>query len=207
MNRKLSETAAVQELIGFAQNRLGQSRAAEKTLTQLIEERGPSSEVNGLLGRVYKDDWKQAKEAGDTRTARSCLKKAIDTYLTGFETDWRDPYPGVNAVTLMEVADDPRRHELIHAVRYSTNRRLARKVKADYWDHATSLELAILADDTSAADVALDETLSAARELWQLETTAENLHLIVDARASRQGSTRTANEALDEVTKKIKSWT
>jgi hypothetical protein len=206
MNPKLSETPAVQELIGFAQNRLGQSRAAEQTLMQLIKKRGPSSEVNGLLGRVYKDDWKKAKEAGDTRVARSCLKRAIDTYLTGFETDWRDPYPGVNAVTLMEVSDDPRRHELIHAVRYSANRRLARKVQADYWDHATSLEMAILADDASAADDALDETLSAASELWQLETTAENLQLIVDARASRQGNVRAANEALDEVTRKIKSW-
>jgi tetratricopeptide (TPR) repeat protein len=206
MNPELSKTAAVRELVGFAQNRIGQSREAEETLQRVIDARGPSSEVNGLLGRVYKDRWKKALKAGDTFVADTCLTNAIDTYLEGFETDWRDPYPGVNAVTLMEVADDDRRHELIHAVRYSVKRRLSRKGLADYWDHATNLELAILADDAGASR-ALGAALSAARVRWELETTAENLQLIADARASRQGSTTIANVALNEFTKRINNWT
>jgi hypothetical protein len=205
MNPKLSETAAVQELVGFAQNRLDQSFAAEQTLKRIIEARGPSSEVNGLLGRVYKDRWKKAMKAGDSFIAETCLTDAIETYLEGFETDWRDPYPGVNAVTLMEVADDPRRHELIHAVRYSVKRRLARKALADYWDYATNLETSILADDASASR-ALGQALSAARAKWELETTAENLQLIADARATRQGSTAFASVALNEFTKRINNW-
>jgi len=36
-------------------------------------------------------------------------------------------------------------------VRYAARRRLARKGQADYWDHATRLELAILANDDNGA--------------------------------------------------------
>jgi len=207
MDTALSQTAAVRELVGFAQNRLGQSREAEQTLRQVIDARGPSSEVNGLLGRVYKDRWKKALKAGDARLARSHLTKAIATYLEGFETDWRDAFPGVNAVTLMEVTDDPRRHELVHAVRYSVKRRLARKGLADYWDHATNLELSIVADDETEFESSLDEALSTARERWQLKSTAETLQMIADARASRQSSSTIANDALSEFTKRINNWT
>jgi hypothetical protein len=207
INPELSQTAAVRELVGFAQNRLHQSDEAEKTLTKIIEARGPSSEVNGLLGRVYKDRWRQAVKAGSTFVANACLKNAIKTYLEGFETDWRDAYPGVNAVTLMEVADDSRRHELIPAVRYSVKRRLARKGLPDYWDHATNLELSVLADDEASAADALGDALSTVRDQWELETTAENLQLIVEARASRQGSSTLANIVLTELTKRINNWT
>ena len=33
--------------------------------------------------------------------------KAVDAYRRGFEADWREVYPGVNAVTLLEVKGDP----------------------------------------------------------------------------------------------------
>jgi hypothetical protein len=204
MDRTLAQTAVVRQLVAFAQNRLGQSREAEETLKQVIASRGPSSEVNGLLGRVYKDRWEKALKAEDFR-AKAYLKQAIQTYLEGFEADWRDPYPGVNAVTLMEVADDPRRNELIHAVRYSAERRLARNAQPDYWDHGTRLELAVLADDAEASNEALGDALLAARERWELETTARNLHLITDARASRQGNT-TAALILEQLTKSIGNW-
>jgi hypothetical protein len=129
------------------------------------------------------------------------LKRAIETYLEGFEADWRDAYPGINAVTLMEVADDPRRHELIPVVRYSVERRLARKAVADYWDYATRLELAVLADDMDASADALGAAVSAARQRWELETTARNIGLIVKARASRPGGSTGASVVLAELTK------
>ena len=71
-------------------------------LAEVIAEFGPSSETNGLLGRIYKDRWDLAKKEG-LPEARALLKSAIDTYLAGFEADWRDAYPGINAVTLMEM--------------------------------------------------------------------------------------------------------
>jgi tetratricopeptide (TPR) repeat protein len=203
MDRTLSQTTVVLELLAFAQNRLGQSREAEATLKQVIGMRGPSGEVNGLLGRVYKDQWEKAVSSGDAFLAKAYLKKAIETYLEGFEADWRDAYPGINAVTLMEVADDARRHDLIPVVRYSVGRRLARKIGADYWDHATRLELAVLADDMDTSAEALGTALSMSPKKWELETTARNICLIVNARTSRQAAATGASVVLAELMKHI----
>ena len=61
-----------------------------------------------------------ASKAGEELLAQGCLDKAIDAYLHGFEADWRDAYPGVNAVTLMELKEppDPRRARLLPVVKY-----------------------------------------------------------------------------------------
>ena len=80
------------------------SEEAENVLRGVLEKRGPSSETNGLLGRVYKDRWAAEREHSRVR-ARGFLKQAIEAYRAGFEADWRDAYPGVNAVTLMEILD------------------------------------------------------------------------------------------------------
>jgi tetratricopeptide (TPR) repeat protein len=203
MDGTLAQTTVVLQLLAFAQNRLGRSREAEETLKQVIAARGPSGEVNGLLGRVYKDQWDKAVTSGDKFLAKAYLTRAIETYLEGFEADWRDAYPGINAVTLMEVADDARRQELIPVVRYSVERKLARKAGADYWDYATRLELAVLADDMDASADALGKALSVGPQAWALETTARNIRLIVNARTSRQGSATGANLVLAELMKHI----
>ncbi len=185
----LARSTLVQEQFGFALNRLGRRDEAEKVLAALISERGPSSETCGLLGRVYKDRWEAERKAGHAMAARGWLKKAIDTYLQGFEADWRDAYPGVNAVTLMTLANaaDPRIAELVQVVRYAVRRRLA-KGRPDYWDHATLLELAVLGQDEAGALEAADAALASVREPWEAGTTARNLGLIREARAT-QGRT------------------
>jgi hypothetical protein len=206
MDRSLSQVVLVREQLAFAQNRLGQSRKAEETLKNIIHARGPSSETNGLLGRVYKDRWEKAVHAGDTFSAKSFLKLAIETYLEGFECDWRDFYPGVNAVTLMEVADDPRRHSLIPVVRYAIERRLARKDQVDYWVHASRLELAFLAKYNDSSNEALGDALATVSEKWHLETTARNLRLIADARELRKEVTAALGLALEQLTTRINTW-
>lgn len=182
----LATTVLVQEQLGLALNRAGRGEEAERVLLALIHRRGPSSETYGILGRVYKDHWEQATKAGDTFLAKGLLNKVIDAYLKGFETDWRDAYPGVNAVTLMEFRDspDPRREKLIPVVTYAVEQRIA-SGQPDYWDHATLLELAVLANKESAAMAALADALAAIREPWEPETTARNLRLIREAREQR----------------------
>jgi hypothetical protein len=113
------------------------------------------------------------------------VKKAIAAYRAGFEADWRDAYPGVNAVTLMTIADpkDPLAKEMAGVVRYAARRRLAGK--PDYWDHATLVELAVIAGDWDAAAESLSDAVAALRddpESWKAETTANNLGMIADAR-------------------------
>ncbi|WP_442775004.1 TRAFs-binding domain-containing protein [Sphaerotilus montanus] len=180
------ETRLVQEQLGFALNRLGRRDEAEAVLQAVIARHGPSGESNGLLGRIHKDRWEAAVQAGDSGAAREWLDKAITTYLQGFEADWRDAYPGINAVTLMEFTTppDPRRLELLPIVAYAVQRRIAAGAP-DYWDHATLLELAVLREDATATAAHLADVLAAVREPWEPETTARNLGLIRAARAAR----------------------
>ncbi|WP_420129830.1 TRAFs-binding domain-containing protein [Longimicrobium sp.] len=199
----VSETVMVQEQLALALNRAGRGDEAERVLTKLIERKGPSSETYGILGRVYKDRWEAAVNAGETFAARGLLDKAIGAYLKGFEADWRDAYPGVNAVTLMEVREppDPRREEVLPVVRYAVKRRVAGG-KPNYWDHATLLELAVLAGDEAGASEALGNALAAVREPWEPDTTARNLRLIAAARERRGATLSWTAELLKELEKR-----
>lgn len=177
----------VREQLGFALNRLGRRDEAIEVLKALIAERGPSSETNGILGRVYKDLWAEAAATGNA-AAGGYLKEAIETYVRGFEADWRDAYPGINALTLLDIRGDDaslaRKTELLPVVRYAVMQRI-RTGKPDYWDHATLLELAVLDDDEKTARDRQGDALAAVRERWEPETTANNLALIRDARRKR----------------------
>jgi tetratricopeptide (TPR) repeat protein len=186
MSPPLAQSVMVREQLGFALNRLKGREEAEAVLRKLIDERGPSSETLGILGRVYKDCWEDEARLGSALAAEGFLEKAIDTYLAGFESDWRDAFPGVNAITLMELRDPPdeRRTQLIPVVRYAVERKIARG-KPDYWDYATLVELAVLALDQKEASRNLARALACIRESWEPETTVRNLRLIREAREKR----------------------
>jgi tetratricopeptide (TPR) repeat protein len=202
MSSPLRATVMVQEQLALALNRSGKGKEAEKTLLDLIKSRGPSSETYGILGRVYKDRWEAASKRGEKALARGQLDKAIDAYLKGFEADWRDAYPGVNVVTLMELREppDPRRLMLIPVVTYAVNRKIE-SGKPDYWDYATLLELAVLSKDEEKAMKALSDALGAIREIWEPETTARNLKLIRETRERRGEAIPWAREVEQELQK------
>jgi hypothetical protein len=184
----LARATLVREQYALALNRAGDGQRAERVLLDLIAERGPSSESYGILGRVYKDRWDTARAAGKKILAQGELDKAIDAYVKGFESDWRDAYPGINAVQLMELRapPDPRRAELLPVVRYSVRRRIA-STQPDYWDYATLLELAMLDRDEEMAAGLLPATVAAVREGWEAETTLKTLQRLRQAR-SEQGA-------------------
>ncbi len=198
MSAELQGTVLVREQRGFALNRAGWSEAAEECLTTLIAERGPSSETLGILGRVYKDRWERTKSP----TERAAyLEEAIETYYAGFLADPRDAYPGINALTLMEVAGDSRREDLIPVVEFAVKRRLTQA--ADYWDYATLVELAVLRGDYSGARRMVGKALIKVREhWWEPETTARNLQLIADARGARGGDVTELEGIIEQLRKK-----
>lgn len=177
--KELKQTVLVQEQYGLALNRDQQSAKAEKVLKVLIDQYGPSPETLGILGRVYKDLWEKAVKAKQNSKAKGYLKKAIDTYVAGFNTDWRDAYPGINALTLMAQSDelDPRAAELNSVVSFAVKQKIAQG-KPEYWDYATLLELAVLACNQDKAEECLSETLILKSAIWERETTARNLDLI-----------------------------
>jgi tetratricopeptide (TPR) repeat protein len=182
----LARTIMVREQLGLALNRLKRHEEAQQVLLKLIDERGSSSETCGILGRVYKDQWQDATRSGNTFLANGYLDKAIKMYLQGFQADWRDAYPGINAITLMELHNPPdeRRKELVPVVRYTVQRKIE-KGKPDYWDYATLLELAVLEGNKDAASQALGDALANVREKWEPETTASNVRLIRETRQAR----------------------
>ena len=184
----LKRTTLIREQLGFALNRLGRRAEALAVLEGVLGEQGPSSETCGLIGRIYKDQWTEASQRGETRLATGFLDKAIAMYRQGFEADIRDAYPGINLVTLLEIKGDPdslaEQADLLPVVRFAVRRRL-KTVRPDYWDLATLLELAVLADRQSEVDRCLTDALVAVREPWEPLTTANNLKMIREARAAR----------------------
>jgi tetratricopeptide (TPR) repeat protein len=188
MDPVLANTALAREQYAFALGRAGRGAEAERVLEELIAKRGPSSETYGLLGRVHKDRWREAKSKGDALAARGFLKKAIGAYGKGFEADWRDAFPGVNTASLMEILapGDPEVKALVPVVRYAAERKIARGA-GDYWDHATLLELAVLERDDQRVDDALADTLAEKGRIdgWSPESTADNLRDIAAARADK----------------------
>jgi hypothetical protein len=192
---QLRAQVPIRQQVAFAYNRRARSsgspedRARALQILELLEtEQGASSETCGLIGRIYKDQWMAARENDDPVSARRFLAQAVRAYVRGFETDWRDVYPGINAVTLLDVqggaTSTAKKDQLLPVVRFAAEQRL-RSQAPDYWDHATMLELAVLAGDEDRACDLLDETLAAPAEPWQPRSTADNLRIIRDAHDKR----------------------
>ena len=175
----LAARAMMQEQLGFALNRDGQREKAEEVLLQVIEKYGADSETYGLLGRVYKDRWETAREAGKRVSARALLEKAIAAYVSGFEADWRNAYPGINAMTLMYMKEPPdsRIDKLLPVVSFAVEQKIAQQ-KPEYWDYASLMELAVLADNREEAEKRLGSAMLEIRESFEPQTTVRNLRLI-----------------------------
>jgi hypothetical protein len=188
MDPVLANTALVQEQYAFALNRAARAGDAARVLTALIAKRGPSSETYGLLGRVHKDRWRAAKLKGDEIAARGALDEAIDAYRKGFEADWRDAFPGVNAATLIEIREPGAAEvkSLVAVVRYAAERKIARGA-GDYWDFATLLELAVLERNEAEIKARLIAAWSQKDKIdgWSPESTAANLRDIAEAREEK----------------------
>ncbi|WP_228283480.1 TRAFs-binding domain-containing protein [Arcobacter sp. FWKO B] len=178
MPKPLQQSVMIQEQLGFALNRLGKRDEAIAVLESVIKNHGNSSETLWILGRVYKDKYEEALDSKDDFMAKAYLKKAIDTYLKGFESDFRDAYPGINAVTLMEIAGDKRKDEILPVVTYALKQKM--KQSADYWDFATLLELVVIDEDEAKANDVLFDVLDNIRESFEPKTTANNLRMILE---------------------------
>lgn len=192
------QTVMVQEQLAFALNRTGAHEAAITVLEKVLCENGPSSETYGILGRAYKDLFEKALEEKNEFRADAWLEKAVDAYRLGFEADWRDAYPGVNAVTLLALKDEQDQlRDLIPVVRYSVKRKLERK-KPEYWDYATLMELAVIENNDKLAMDYFKKSLSCPIESWMFDTTINNLELLQQYRQK--------NGTADDLNTKIISY-
>lgn len=196
----LQRVVLVREQLAFACNRLGDRKRALEILDAIIDNHGYSSETCGLMGRVYKDLWVEAAQQNQAVLAKGYLDKAIDAYVRGFEADWRDAYPGINAVTLLDIKGDEaslaHKQQLLPVVRFAVTQRL-KYAKPDYWDHATLIELAVLDHDRGEAQEHLASALVSIREPWEPKTTANNLRLIHKERIKKSQAEDWLNEIIN----------
>ncbi|HRP31614.1 MAG TPA: TRAFs-binding domain-containing protein [Agriterribacter sp.] len=163
--------------LALALNKTKERNEAEKVLTNIIQQYGADPETNGLLGSVYKglmDD-----NVNDELLAPAYRHKSVEAYLSGFDADPRDYYPGVNALSLLyfDNPGDERFKKYFPLVYYSVQRQLEVN-KNNYWVQATALELSALELNETNAINYLAAALTCNPAQWEKTTTADNLKKI-----------------------------
>jgi tetratricopeptide (TPR) repeat protein len=204
MDKPLKKLKLVQEQLGFAYNRSGDKEEAKRVLESVIEQYGIDPETNGILGRVYKDLYKAAKADKNKLKAAGYLTMAIKSYRDGFDADWRNAYPGVNLVTLLELKGDQKSLEEYLPIVQFANKRKMKDATPDYWDLATEGELNILKRDYDTATENLSEAIALMPpdKLWMLKSTLNNLEIIQDARTEN----KTQDEDLSNLIESFKEY-
>lgn len=186
-------------------NKPGDKDKAISLLTGIMKEYGPDPETLGILGRIHKDRYREAKEKKSIR-ALAALDESISTYIKGFESDPRDYYPGINAITLLiEKGDEEalkKAEQLAPLVSFAVARR-GGVSSNKYWDLATVLELNCISSDWVSAVNVLPKVLDKAKELWMLKSTLENLTMLKQARISQGHYTEKLQEIINEFEKYI----
>lgn len=195
MPSHIKNTVMVQEQLGFALNRVNEKEEAIRVLEEVIRQNGPSSETYGIMGRIYKDQYDEALKNADDLKASAFLNKAIETYRKGFEADWRDAYPGINLLSLLEIkSEEEEIKRLAPVVAYSVERKMASKTP-DYWDYATLLELAIMSGSQSKMIENLSKAVACSAEPWMFETTARSLERMIKRKKEKAEDATIAEKA------------
>lgn len=186
MSGDLQDAPITRHQLAFALNRRRQPGDRDRAIALLQELRrthGDSAETLGLLGRVYKDEWRAAMHKGDV-AADGWLDQALDTYCRGVEVEPLDYYPGINALTLlMKRGDDASMAEhqrLLPLVVFAALRKGGEKA-TDYWTLATMIELGCHTRDLPMARRCFSRAVAlvhGSAESWMLKTTLDNLRLI-----------------------------
>jgi tetratricopeptide (TPR) repeat protein len=199
------DTVVVQQQLAFALNRRkgpGDVDAAIDILERIEKNYGASAETLGLLGRIFKDRYREARDAGRTLQARGHLDRAIAAYTRGFETEPADFYPGINAITLNYEKGTEEAiaaaERLAPLVAFAAARRGGAQAQ-DYWTLATVLELAVINRDDALIAEVLPGVLVAANESFMRPTTAGNLNMVLDQRRGQE-DTSTLEDVIAELT-------
>ncbi len=178
---ELDGTGSVEEIrvkcqLALIANRRGRTREAEQKLHDLAHGASGDAEVQGLLGRVYKDMWRTAWSAAPTLEERLVLaqrhaavaRKSLATYEVAVRRDLSSYYNGINVVALAALlahvtsaAKRPPREDLDEAdladVKTLVRVAATGKLDSEYetvWARATLGELHLVGGDGARA---LDE--------------------------------------------------
>jgi tetratricopeptide (TPR) repeat protein len=171
MPEELKKNKFILQQNAFALNRLNEKEEAKVLLEDIIQKFGEDSETLGILGRVYKDLWEESKN-------ECYLKKEIEIYKKGFETNLNDYYPGINLITLALYDEDKKiLKKYLPIVEVAVEKALRKR--KDYWALATMFELSFIKQDKKLAEEILKEIIVCDKEIWMLETTLKNLNFVM----------------------------
>ena len=192
------------EQYALALNRFGgpgseEGYKGEAILQDILEKRGDSSETCALLGRIFKDRYFGALQRCRPNEAMAHLDQAIEMYSRGFQADSRDAFPGINAATLMELRDEKKPSEykdMLPAVKWAARQRTKSR-SADYWDFATLIEAAVLDNDWEIIPPIVGRAMSKAPTPWMVESTVNNMEMILEVRRQRGQDCRQIEELLE----------
>jgi hypothetical protein len=180
----------IREQYALALNRRndpGDRKRAEDMLTAIVTTFGDSPETCGLLGRIYKDQYRlaKAKEKPDKYEVAGYLEQCITWYRRGFNADPRDFYPGINLLTMLVAKGGAETQDELRNVAAVLSFALARQGainSRDYWTLATVLEAAVHDNAWPMVNRAMGIIVTIAPTLQQLKTTRDNLVLISNAK-------------------------
>ena len=170
-----------QSLLGLVRNRLGRSAEAAVLMEQIAEEQKGHPEIQGVLGRVYKDMWRsrweQIADLQERQRAAVMWSAMATTAIRSYEVAQRHRldsyYNGINVITLARLLEHLQRatgqapvlsgvtdlDDLIAVARMAATGALQRAMysaqleqqKEVAWAAATLGELAVLAGEPEKA--------------------------------------------------------
>lgn len=159
----------------------GDRERARDMLLAIIDTRGDRPESCGLLGRIYKDYYREEK---DQIKAAGYLDQCINWYRRGFHADPRDFYPGINLLTMLAAKGGEEAQQELRSTATVLSFALARQGamnSRDYWTLATVLEAAVHDNDWNTVKRSMEKLMTVEPNLQQLKTTHNNLLIISEA--------------------------
>lgn len=177
----IARLSEVRQLLALALNRRrrpGDSPRAIDIMQQHIAETGGDSESFGILGRIYKDLYDEAKARGADTEATEYLDSALRFYRDGFEKNPLDFYPGINVVMLLlrkgGAAAEAELAEFLPRVRAAVDSKIVGD-RPDFWDLATDLQLAVVAGDWDRAAASAERAMKQSPPSWMVQSTLRDL--------------------------------
>jgi len=136
--KEFPDDIRAQQLCGLSMSKSGARKAAINYLEPLLAKHKKDPETAGILGGVYKEEFKMTADS-------TFARKSLETYLSNFE-ETKSPYTGINAATMSQILG-----------RGKTAREVASQViniagvDDDFWAFATLGEAYLLLRDTAKA--------------------------------------------------------
>jgi len=136
--KEFPDDLRAQQLCGLSMSKSGARKAAMNYLEPILEKHKNDPETAGILGGVYKEEFKMTADS-------TYARKSLETYLSNFEKT-KSYYTGINAATMSQILG-----------RGKTARDVATQVieiakkDDDFWAYATLGESYLLLKDSTKA--------------------------------------------------------